>query len=635
MDGPEAIRAWARSGGVGSYRQGDTGAMPAVLRVAWAGRTSTYDQQDPTLSLPRQLRASRDVLPEHAVIVAHFYDVESGRKDLADRGQGHAHELFQIPIPRDGGIADLLEEARRRDRRFDVVICESIDRIARRTYIATEIEHQLEQAGVRLLAADEPIILPVGGRRAKSATQVLTRRVKQGVAEWYVLELLEKSWGGFEVHTEAGFNIGKPCYGYRARRIPHPVPAKRARGVKKTRLDAHLAEAAVVRKVFTWRVTEHLGYQAIADRLNLDLTENPPPIPVEPDRAAGRWTYSNVREILTNPKYTGHMVWNRHARKGSGRNRLNPPDQWVWSPEPVHEALVDLETFVQAQMVAGRRERTRTAAGVGRHPRARRVYRLRGYLYHAQCGRRMYGKGRHGTSYYACVPKPGYRPPGHTGPASLWLREDILLDGLSGFLSQRIFGTGRQYLLDASLKAMDTARQRERQQQRAALARAIADNKTRSRNLIRSLEAAEEPDQELIRDVNERRAELRAERARLEAELAGLDEELAQAPNPALLDQLPVSTVDLSELPDDISRRLFEALRLEISFDHEHEQVTFTITLTGDTIDVVRQVAEAAVLPFRRQGTGDMPNGQPAGESGPAASQSAGSDLFPSASRPQ
>jgi site-specific DNA recombinase len=329
------------------------------------------------------------------------------------------------------------------------------------------------------------------------------------------------------------------------------------------------------------------------------------------------------------------MVWNRHARKGSGHNRLNPPDQWVWSPEPVHEALVDLETFVQAQLVAGRRERTRTAAGASRHPQARRVYRLRSYLYHAQWGRRMYGKVRHGTSYYACQPKPGYRPPGHTGPASLWLREDILLDGLSGFLSQRIFGSGRQYLLNASLKAMDTARQRERQQQRAALSRAIADNKTRSRNLIRSLEATEEPDQELIRDVNERRAELRAERARLEAELAGLDEELAKAPNPALLDQLPVSPVGLSELPDDISRRLFEALRLEISFDHEHEQVTFIITLTGDTIDVVRQIAEAAILPFRRPGTSNAPNGQHAGESGPAARQSVDGGLFPSASRPQ
>jgi len=37
------------------------------------------------------------------------------------------------------------------------VICESIDRIARRTYIGTRIENELEQASVRLYAADEPI----------------------------------------------------------------------------------------------------------------------------------------------------------------------------------------------------------------------------------------------------------------------------------------------------------------------------------------------------------------------------------------------------------------------------------------------------------------------------------------------
>ncbi|WP_327112436.1 hypothetical protein OHB12_28660 [Nocardia sp. NBC_01730] len=42
------------------------------------------------------------------------------------------------------------------------------------------------------------------------------------------------------VHTEAGFNIGKACYGYRAKLIAHPVPAKRATGQKKTLLvSAH------------------------------------------------------------------------------------------------------------------------------------------------------------------------------------------------------------------------------------------------------------------------------------------------------------------------------------------------------------------------------------------------------------
>ncbi len=178
---------------------GQRGNLDGPLLVAFAGRTSTEDQQDPTLSIPRQLGACRSGLPPQAIIVAHFYDIESGRKDLSARGLGRGHERFAIPVPRDGGIQELLAEAARPDRRFNAVICESIDRIARRTYIATQVENQLEQLGVLLLCADEPIIL-----NGKRASQILTRRVKQGVAEWYILELLEKSWGGFETHTEQG-----------------------------------------------------------------------------------------------------------------------------------------------------------------------------------------------------------------------------------------------------------------------------------------------------------------------------------------------------------------------------------------------------------------------------------------------
>ncbi|MCA1682124.1 MAG: recombinase family protein, partial [Actinobacteria bacterium] len=192
--------------------------MPACF----VGRTSTDDKQDPTLSLPRQLGACQKALAgirEDVVIVAHFYDVESGRKDLEARGHGAAHEQFAIPIARDGGITDMLAEAASPQRRFEVVICESIDRIGRRTVYATRIEHELQRHGVQLLAADEPIDLSRG--TAPRATNVLTRRVKQGISEWYVLEMLEKARGGFEQHTEAGFNIGQPPYGYLAEKIPH------------------------------------------------------------------------------------------------------------------------------------------------------------------------------------------------------------------------------------------------------------------------------------------------------------------------------------------------------------------------------------------------------------------------------
>jgi site-specific DNA recombinase len=151
---------------------------------------------------------------------------------------------------------------------------------------------------------------------------------------------------------KSGYNVGKPTYGYRAKKVAHPVPAKRAKGIKKTLLELHDTEAAVVRKSFGWRVVEHLGYQAIADRLNTDLITNPSPTPVDPERAVGVWTYSNVREMLSNPKHTGHMVWNRRSRKGNGKNRINPVTDWVWSREPVHEPLVDMECQVPGLMEA-------------------------------------------------------------------------------------------------------------------------------------------------------------------------------------------------------------------------------------------------------------------------------------------
>lgn len=591
MGGPEAIRAWIERGSGVRGGEPAAGTASRLIRVAWLGRTSTRDLQDPTLSLPRQLRNSRAALPENAVIVAHFYDVESGRLALDSRGRGTAHEDLQIPIPRDGSIQGLLEEAQQPDRRFDAVICEAIDRIARTTYFSTRIEYLLEQAGVPLLAADEPIRLDVSPRKARAATQVLTRRMKQGVAEWYVTEMLEKSWSGFEMHTEQGYNVGKPCYGYRAKPVPHPVPAKRAKGVKKTLLEVHPVEGEVVRRMFHWRVVERLSYEAIADRLNADLILNPPPSPILANTAVGHWTYSSVRDVLTNPKHTGHMVWNRRARKGAGRNRPNPVEEWVWSAEPTHEALVDLETFVQAQQVAEYRERSRSAAGTSKHPQARRTYRLRSFIFCAHCERRFYGKPSKGINYYVCVPKKPYRAAEH--PASIWIPETGILEGLSTFLADRIFGPYRRQLLTETLDQMDADAQSAREIRAASLRRAVTETETKSKRLLRSLELVDNPDQCFIRDLNERRAELHGQQLDLERQLARLETEIQETPNPDLLSGLPVTSIDLTALPDALSRHLFEALRLEIHYDHRTALATCQVTLTGGSIGDIADMADS------------------------------------------
>ena len=175
------------------------------------------------------------------------------------------------------------------------------------------------------------------------------------------------------------------------------------------------------------------------------------------------------------------------------------------------------------------------------------------------------------------------------------VREDNLLDGLAGFLSERVFGPYRHQLLAAELKTASEAARQERASRISALRRSITETETKSKRLIRNLELADGIDQDFIRDINERRAELRARRDELQRQLAAAEDQAHRAPNPALLDQLPVTPVDLASMPDEVSRRLFEALRLQIRYDFTTHIATCTITLTGDTIDAVARTSQETI----------------------------------------
>jgi len=552
------------------------------VAVAFLARVSTDDQQDPTLSLPRQLANCEGALPEGWGISAYFWDIESGRTALERRGRGRAHERIDVPLPRDGGLQDLLAEAEHPRRRFDAVICESIDRLARRTYIGTRIEHDLEQAGVRLYAADEPI-----DPRGKRSTGLLTRRVKQGVAEWYVTDMLERAWDGFKVHTGQGWNIGKPPYGYVADKIQHPVPAKAAEGQTKTRLIPDPQRAPVVAYIFRLRVVERLGYDAIAARLNTDPDEYPVPEPTSAKRRRGTWSGSAVREILHNPKYTGFMVWNRRATKQGGR--VNPPSAWVWSAEPTHEALVSREMFEQAALVSQTKRNSRAAAGPNTaHRQTKRGYLLRSYVRCGVCDQRMFGKTRHGRAYYNCYPannnadRLSLYPADH--PKAIYVREDALTEALDHVIATRVFGADRRAFIREGLarKKPDTGSRRK------ALLRAQIDDLTaRQDRLITELETA---DDRAFRDRLRRRFDtLEAERADKTAQLHDLETTAKAEPaqHVDLLDGLPVlDDVAITQAPEAIQRKLHDAFQLQIHYDRP-DQARFRLVLTDDTADAL------------------------------------------------
>ncbi|MGW5465691.1 recombinase family protein [Streptomyces sp. NPDC003996] len=143
-------------------------------------------------------------------------------------------------------------------------------------------------------------------------------------------------------------------------------------------LEPDPAAAPVVQRIFRLYV-DGMSYSAIAAQLTRegipcpsahDATRNP-------HRNKTAWQQGAVRAILLNPRYTGHEVWNKQRKEErlldvddvtlSHRTHVthNPPDEWIHSIEPAHEAISSPALFDAARIV-----RTQRARNQGRQERA-------------------------------------------------------------------------------------------------------------------------------------------------------------------------------------------------------------------------------------------------------------------------
>ncbi|MBY8862389.1 recombinase family protein [Nocardia sp. CA2R105] len=570
--------------GLSDYAVSPLGVPAAVLRdevrVAFLGRTSTEDQQDPRQSMMRQLGNCKTAIPVSWVIVAHFYDVESGRMEVEARGQKTGYERFDIPIARDGGVADLLDEVAHPGRRFDVVICESVSRVARRTFEGLSIERELERSKTSLFAANEPITL--SGSRAQ---RILQRRINQSVAEYEVLNTLEQSWGGLCTHVREGWNISKPPYGYKATTYRHPNPTKAAKGQSKTRLEPDGVRAETVTQIALWRYHEGIGYDTIADRLNADPFKYPPPEPPNRERARGAWGKTSVFEVLRNPKYTGYQVFNRRASR-SRHGKVNDPVKWVWSTEPAHEPLVPKWMYDELTARRQARRGSRDGNSPNIHPATRRTYVLRGMVF-CGCGRRMFGTHRHNITYYSCWPRSNNRgqPDRHAGHSkAVYLREDAILEAITRFFVDRVFGPHRDDIVAADLDGIDDRTERERRFERERLQRVVADVTRRQSSVLRQAQNGDRDDP-FATALRSTYNDLDAEKTAALSSIAQLDATGESGPSrsgAALLEALPYLMRNLTTAPEPLVRRLFEITQVAVRLRDNSDYVTITITLPAD-----------------------------------------------------
>lgn len=566
-------------------------------RYAWWGRTSTEDEQDPTLSLPRQYRnCEGPVERSGGRIVACFYDIESGAGGYEGRGSRKTMACLgvRLPLPRDGGLRELLGAAAGRPRPFDRVIVESIGRLSRNSSVTFRIEEDLLQFGVRLCAADEPLEENFG--------TIVLRHVNVGIARGYHHELMVKSREGAETSVRQGWHAGGiALYGYVLAGHDHPNPRKAARGVRKRTLEPDPVRAPVVRHIYALYLSGGLGVTQIADGLNEDPDRFPPPTGVDAARSLNRWSRTSVWEVLHNPKYTGYQVWNRRARKKGG-NRINPPGDWVWSEEPAHPAIISREEYDAVRWVAAHNMRSRrgdlsaeTAEG-----RGRAVYLYRGRLRCGLCGRRMWGNHRRTSTYYSCQPK-GRAASIHDHPANVYLNEKRLNTAVFGFLNTTVFGPDRADYWRDCITAPDANDAAALASRAAELIAEISELERKVTRQVINLEA-DDLTPTLRRRITQRVSELEAaitDRRQRHRDVLRKRHDPTPAVNAeALLERLPIITAPVDPATQDALRRLYDSIRLTITYQPKDDAIDVEISLA--TPDNLSHHARPAARQLRR-----------------------------------
>lgn len=297
------------------------------------------------------------------------------------------------------GIQKMIADGRQRV--FDLVIVETLSRLARDEGDRAEIRKRLTFAGVKTMT-------PSDGEVTR-----LTDGIKAIIDAQYLEDLKVMVRRGMAGVTRDGRHAGGRAYGYR------PVLGKPGE------LEIVEAEAVIVRRIYAEYAAGDRPRE-ICVRLNSESIAAP---------RGAYWSESALvgnrargHGILLNPLYGGEIVWNRtrfikDPDTGRRVSRVNPTSEWQRVAVP-QLAIVDAETFSQVVRKGG--EVGKAPAWQARAPK--RV--LSGLLKCGCCGAGMsYKDKRNGRIRIHCTAaRQGACT--NTTPVYLDIVETMVLDGL-------------------------------------------------------------------------------------------------------------------------------------------------------------------------------------------------------------
>jgi DNA invertase Pin-like site-specific DNA recombinase len=444
------------------------------MKVAIYARYSSDNQRD--ASIADQLRICREFAARQSwTVVEEFTD----------------HAISGATLLRSGFQA-LMRDAL--NRRFDVVLAESLDRFSRDQEDTAGLFKRLTFAGVNIVTLAEGDIthLHIGFKGTMNAL--------------FLKDLADKTHRGLRGRVEGGKSAGGLSYGYRV--------VKSLTGGTATTGEREIepAEAAIVERIFREYVSG-VAPKAIARRLNQEGVAGP---------FDGTWSPSTIHGhskrgtgILNNELYVGRIVWNRlryvkNPDSGKRVSRLNPKSEWITREIPSLRMVSDqLWNAAKDRQSATRRTITRTGnIGFARRPQ----YLFSGLSKCGICGAGFIMAGR---NRLACF---GAREKGTCDNRLTIRRDEVEARVLKALLEKLL----RQDLFDEFCEEFTREMNRLRMEHRASLSaaeREIARIEARRRKLVESIMEGV-PASEVKDELNANAAR----REELKAKLAAADE---------------------------------------------------------------------------------------------------------------
>jgi DNA invertase Pin-like site-specific DNA recombinase len=267
---------------------------PAPCHAAMYVRASTEHQN---YSTDHQEAALQEYATAHRSQITHIYR-DKGRSGLTLHGRS--------------GLLQLLSDIQLGNANFDVVLVYDVSRWGRFQDVdeSAYYEYACRRAGISVAYCAEPF------SNDGSPLAAVLKGLKRAMAAEYSRELSAKVFRAQCRLTEAGFKQGGVAgYGLRRTAISATGQAKGvlSAGERKTvptdRVTYTLGpdeEVAVIRRIYDLYLLDGLSDTGIARRLNDEGIEN----------EFGRsWSPYHIKQILTNDKYSGTLVFNRSTQR--------------------------------------------------------------------------------------------------------------------------------------------------------------------------------------------------------------------------------------------------------------------------------------------------------------------------------